>query len=309
MTTSETTPAHPRERAAHPARHFLHGLMMGGADIIPGVSGGTVALILGIYERLVGAIRNLAVAVVRTLRGDTAAARAHLRDVEWRLVVPLGAGILLAVGIGSVVIPPLLEQFPSQMRGLFFGLIVASLVVPWRRVDRDAGAPVVVAVVAAAVAALLVGLPPRAVDDPALILVFVIAAVAICAMILPGVSGAFLLLVMGVYEVTLHAISDFDLVYVAVFVLGAAVGLGVFSRVLAYLLATHHGTTMAALVGLMAGSLRALWPWQTETRALQTPPGDAAHVVVVAALAVVGYALVTALVRFGDDETHPAQPE
>lgn len=309
MTVSDTATTPVREPRARPAHHLLHGLLMGSADIIPGVSGGTVALILGIYERLISAIRSVAVAAVRLLRGDLPAARAEFRAVEWRLILPLGAGIVVAIGVGSLVIPPLLERFPSQMLGLFFGLIAGSLIVPWRRVGGAAAPPLLVAAVAAVVAAILVGLPPRAVEDPALILVFGCAAVAICAMILPGVSGAFLLLVLGVYDATLHAISALDVAYVLVFVAGAAVGLGVFSRLLAYLLEQHHGTTMAALVGLMAGSLRALWPWQTDTRGLLAPPGDIGHVLVVAALVVLGFVLVTLLVRVGavgPDHPQPA---
>lgn len=281
---------------------------MGGADIIPGVSGGTVALIVGIYERLIDSIRALATAAVAAVRADWAGARENARRVEWALVLPLGVGILTAIAIGSVVILPLLERYPAQMRGLFFGLIAASLIVPWRRIARHDRSTTLLMIAAAVIAAVLVGLPPSEVAEPSLPLVFACAAVAICAMILPGVSGAFLLLVLGVYDATLHAVSGLDLGYIAVFVAGAALGLGIFSRLLSYLLHTHHDMTMAALVGLMAGSLRALWPWQTETRGLQAPPTDAGEVVVVLALALMGFAAVTVLVRFGDP-TPAREPE
>jgi putative membrane protein len=279
--------------------HFAQGLLMGSADIIPGVSGGTVALILGIYERLIDSVRGVATGVVASVRRDRDGARTAFGMVEWHLVLPLGLGIVTAVGIGSLVIPHLLERYPSQMLAVFFGLIAGSLVVPWRRIRERDRTKVGLAVVAAAVAAVLVGLPPREVDDPTLVLVFFCAAVAICAMILPGVSGAFLLLVLGVYDATLAAISDLNVLYIAVFVVGAALGLGAFSRLLSYLLHHHHDTTMAALVGLMAGSLRALWPWQTDTRALLAPPADAGAVALVAALAVLGFAAVTGLVYAG----------
>ena len=273
---------------------------MGGADVIPGVSGGTVALIIGIYERLIDSIRALATAAVAAVRADGAGARKHVRGVEWSLVLPLGVGIVTAIAIGSVVILPLLDRYPAQMRGVFFGLIAGSLIVPWRRISRHDTSTTALMVLAVIVAAVLVGLPPSEVTDPSLPLVFACAAVAICAMILPGVSGAFLLLVLGVYDATLHAVSSLDLPYIGVFVLGAALGLGIFSKLLSYLLHTHHDMTMAALVGLMAGSLRALWPWQTETRSLLAPPADTGEVVIVVALALAGFAAVTALIHFGD---------
>ena len=284
--------------------HFAQGLLMGTADIIPGVSGGTVALIVGIYERLIDSIRAFATAVVAAVRRDGAAARAEVARVEWRLVLPLGVGIVIAIVIGSLVIAPLLDRYPEQMRGVFFGLIAGSLIVPWRRVGRRDTTTTMLMVAAAVVAAVLVGLPPGEITDPSLLLVFACAAVAICAMILPGVSGAFLLLVLGVYDATLHAISSLDIAYVAVFVAGAAVGLGIFSRLLSHLLHHHHETTMAVLVGLMAGSLRALWPWQTETRGLQPPPADTGQVLAILALAAAGFVAVSLLIRFGD--TTPA---
>lgn len=271
---------------------------MGTADVIPGVSGGTVALIVGIYEDLVASIRAAAAAAVVVLRGDRAGARARLAQVHWGLVVPLAAGILTALVIGAKVIPYLLATYPVAMLAVFFGLISGSLVVPWRRVEHKGAAEMGVAVAAALVAFVLVGLPPRAVADPSLPQVFASAAVAICAMILPGVSGAFLLLVLGVYEPTLHALDSRNAAYIATFMAGAAVGLGFFSRLLEHLLSRHHSLTMAALVGLMAGSLRALWPWQTDARVLLAPPSPAA-VAGAAAVALVAAAAVTLLTRAG----------
>jgi putative membrane protein len=266
-------------------RHFAHGLLMGAADVVPGVSGGTVALIVGIYERLVASVR--------------AAASGRLRDIEWGLVLPLAGGILVALVVGANVIPPLIERYPVQTRALFFGLIAASVAIPWRRVDDPGGRAWLLAAIGAVAAFVLVGLPERAVEDPSLLRVFASAAVAIIAMILPGVSGAFLLLVLGLYEVTLRAVSSLDLAYIGVFAIGAVVGLGLFSRVLGWLLDHRHDATMAVLVGLMVGSLRALWPWQGDDRGLQ-PPEAGLGLLVTVALAIVGFALVRALVRFGE---------
>jgi len=206
--------------------------------------------------------------------------------------VPLGIGIVTALGIGSRVIPVLLDEYPQQVRALFFGLIVGSLAIPFRRISVVGRVEWFLIVVCAVLAFVLVGLPPREIADPPLYLVFGLAAIAICAMILPGVSGAFMLLAFGIYEVTLEAVAHLDLPYIITFVAGAGVGLGVFSQVLRYLLDHRHDVTMAALVGLMAGSLRALWPWLDDDRNLLAPP-DAATFIAMAALALAGVILVT----------------
>lgn len=283
----------PKKNGSLPL-HYAQGLLMGGADIIPGVSGGTMALIVGIYERLIDSLSAFFGALVAGARGDGRGARQRVVEVEWGLVVPLGLGIVTAIGIGSQVIPPLMERYPHQSLALFFGLVAASIAIPWMRIEHH-GLRERILVPAAAVAAfVLVGLPPAQTTDPSLLRVFLSASVAICAMILPGISGAFLLKVMGMYEVTLEALSALDVAYVAAFVAGAAVGIGLFSKVLSWLLDHHHDPTMAALVGLMAGSLRALWPWQGADRELLLPAaGD--PVASVIALAVVGFAAVSLL--------------
>lgn len=284
--------------------HLARGLLMGGSDIIPGVSGGTMALILGIYERLIDALSSLASVAVSVLRADAGAVRRHWRAVEWRLLVPLGLGILLAIGLGATVVLHLIETYPHQSQGLFLGLVAASLAIPWMRL-RDAGLRELgVGVAAAVLAYLLTGLPPSNAGAPSLGRVFFSAAVAICAMILPGVSGAFLLKAMGLYETTLGALHGAAalhgpaLAYVATFCLGAAAGLGSFSKLLDWLLDHHHNITMAALLGLMAGALRALWPWQTALGDLRGPaPGE--PVLTVVALMALGIALVAALTWWG----------
>jgi len=298
-------PTTTRSRSPLPT-NALFGLLMGTADVIPGVSGGTVALIVGIYERLVSSIRRAASAAIALLRGDPRSARERFRAVEWTLVLPLGAGIATALAIGSLVIPGLLERYPAQMSGLFFGLIAGSLAVPWRRIGTVGPRHLAIAAVGAVAAFVLVGLPERSVADPTLLQVFVSAAVAVCAMILPGVSGAFLLLVLGLYETTLEALRDLDLVYVGVFVIGCAVGLGSLARLLEWLLERRHDATMAGLVGLMAGSLRALWPWQSADRALQVPTLDGSLPLVVG-IALLGFGLVTVLTRVGDALERPIE--
>ena len=289
-----------RARGARYGLHYLFGLLMGSADVIPGVSGGTVALIVGIYERLIASIGRGVRSGVSLARADLPAAHAEFRAVDWMLVVPLVAGIATAFIAGSAVIPPLLDEYPAQMRGLFFGLIAGSIVIPWRRICRHTLLTGAAVLVAAAVAFVLTGLPEVAdVSDPPLWRVLGSAMIAISAMILPGVSGSFLLLTMGMYEPTLDAVHERNLVYLGVFLVGAVIGLGVFSLLLRWLFAHAHDLTMAVLVGLMAGSLRALWPWQDDDRALRLPSeGD--PVVLVLVLAVAGIAVVLLLAQFGD---------
>lgn len=244
---------------------------MGTADSVPGVSGGTMALIVGIYGRLLASIGHGFRAILSILRFDREGIVRHLRGVEWTLVVPLAIGIGTAIVIAAGFVPDLLDERPVESRAMFLGSVAASLAVPWRQIRDRTRRSIRIAVAAALPAFVLSGLPPGAVVDPAPLVVFLGAAFAVCAMILPGVSGAFLLLVVGLYEPTLRAVDDQNLGYLAIFAIGMVIGLGSFSLLLGRLLARHHDVTMAALVGLMAGSLRALWPWQDETRGLEAP--------------------------------------
>jgi putative membrane protein len=274
-------------------RNYVFGMCMGAADIVQGVSGGTVALILGIYERLIASLSAIAAFVLRPFRGSRPDDGRN-PTVEWSLLFPLGFGIVTAIGLGSLIIPPLLERFPIESRGLFMGLVAASILIPLLRLEHPGGRALGVAAISAVLAFVLVGLPPREIHTPSTLWIFGSAAVAICAMILPGVSGAFLLGVLGIYHATLNALSALDLGYVLTFMAGAVVGLGLFVRILHWLLRDHHDTTMAVLVGLMAGALRALWPWQAEDRALLLPQaGDPVTPVVL--LAIGGFALVLSL--------------
>jgi putative membrane protein len=288
--------------------HVVRGLLMGAADIVPGVSGGTVALIVGIYARLVRSVSDAASAGFRLLRLDIAGFRTHLALVDWRLVIPLGLGIVTALVIGSRIIPPLLDAYPSAVSAVFFGLILGSLAIPFRQIGGVGGRELAMIIAFAVGAFVIVGLPPREVVDPPLLLVFPAAAVAICAMILPGISGSFLLLIMGMYRPTLDALSGFDLPYILVFMAGAALGLAAFSKVLTWLLEHRQALTMSALLGLMAGSLRALWPWLDDDRGMLVPP-DGASLLTALVLAAAGFAFVSAIAWLARPRTggpHPA---
>ena len=268
------------------------GALIGAAEVVPGVSGGTVALVVGVYERLIGSAGHLLTALrllVRDVpRGQgTGPGRAELRRVDWGTVVPVLVAMLVALLTLARVIEPLLEEQPERARALFLGLVLASIVVPARMVGRWDGRAVLLAVGAAVLAVLLTGLPPGVNDDPSMLLVYVSAALAICALVLPGVSGSFLLLSIGVYEPTLAAVNDRDLGYVAVFAAGALTGLALFVKVLQWLLTNRRAATLAVMTGLMVGSLRALWPWQDEDRTLLGPTGAVGPVLGFAALGLV----------------------
>jgi len=243
--------------------NLLRGFLIGTAEVIPGVSGGTIALIVGIYERIIGSAANAVEAFLLLLRGKLQEAKVAAKQIDWLLVLPVLVGMFAAIFAAAAAIEPLLEGQPENMRGLFAGLILVSLLVPYRMVGASwRVTDYLVGLTAAAISFLLVSLPRQEVTDPALALVFIAAAVAVCALVLPGVSGSFLLLAIGFYAPTIAAVNDFDLGYLSVFVLGAIVGLAMFSTALRWLLVNQRRITLVVMTGLMLGSLRALWPWQ-----------------------------------------------
>lgn len=279
----------------------LRGLLMGTADVVPGISGGTVAMVLGIYGTLIANIRAVS-RIPLAARAGWTGVRAASGQVQWRFVLPLGCGMASAIVVGAFTIEPLIEARPQQMRALFAGLVVASLIVPFGAIRRWTPGRIGLAAAGVVAAFLLTGLPPTEVDDPALWAVFAAASIAICAMILPGVSGSFVLATMGLYTTSLAALRELDVAYIAVFVAGAAIGLALFSKVLQHLLVTHGDSTMALLCGLMVGALRALWPWQGEDRTLLTPTDELGVVVL---CFVAGAAVVSGLILLSRRRARP----
>lgn len=241
---------------------------MGAADVVPGVSGGTVALVFGIYQRLIDAVRTGSLAMGRILKGDIKGSIEALKAVEWTFFIPLVLGILTAVFSLSGLIAFLLEDYPVETAGMFMGLVAGSVIVAWELLQTRDGLRVAILLGVAAVTFVLLGLKEGTsestvsqVSDANLLVYFGAGAIAICAMILPGISGSFLLVTMGMYGPVLAAVNDRELVTVVVFASGCIIGLALFSQVLHWALASHYDTVMASLIGLMLGSLRVVWPW------------------------------------------------
>lgn len=244
----------------------IRGFLIGIAEVIPGVSGGTVALVVGIYERVLNqvALFTRAITGVRTGVGSLKS----LSKLDWSLIIPVLAGMLAAILVGASALEPLLETRREIMFALFAGLIAASLYVPARMVGKWELKHFVFAIAGGTVALVLTSLPKAASQNPALPIVFVAAMIAVCALVLPGVSGSFFLLAVGMYQPTIAAVNERDLAYLGIFALGAVAGLMSFALVMQFLLRRHRGVTLAVMTGLMAGSLRALWPWQDQNSQL-----------------------------------------
>jgi putative membrane protein len=247
---------------------LLRGALIGVAEIIPGVSGGTIALITGVYTRIITSASE-AVRAFLLLFGFSKSrlieSGARFRAISWSLIVPLLIGMLTAIFVAAGLVEPLLEQYPTLTRALFAGLIVASLIVPIRLSGSNWKIHEYGLAIIAALAAFALTSIPRAMDaEPGFFVIVLSAAVAVCALVLPGISGSYLLLALGMYAPTLAAVNNFDLGYLGTFVLGAVLGLAAFVSLLQWLLEHKRRLTLAVMTGLMIGSLRALWPWQSE---------------------------------------------
>lgn len=268
----------------------LRGFAMGSADIVPGVSGGTIALILGIYERLIHNVHLGARVLGSIVRLDARRAGEVFRSIEWGFILTLVAGIAAAVLSLARVITYLLDHNPVGTSAVFFGLVAGSVVIAWGYIREPAPVHAVIAVAVAVIAFALLGLRSEPTTDPTVWFVFLAGAISICAMILPGVSGSFLLLMLGLYDYVLDAVKDLDLGVLTVFGAGAVLGLALFSSFLDSMLRRYHDAVIAGLVGLMLGSLRVLWPWPngTDDATLGAPdPGWPLAVVLAGAAATV----------------------
>lgn len=238
---------------------FFRGLIMGAADIVPGVSGGTVAFITGIYSRLLGSIRSFDMGCLKLVfRGEIKKAWLH---VDGSFLLALVLGIATSVLTLARLVSWLLEQHPVPLWAAFFGLILASAFVLLRQV-KNWSMMKALNLAAGTAIAVFIALSPLATFDATLGMIFLSGFLAICAMILPGISGSFILVLLGMYGTVLTALKSFDLVFMLIFACGAVAGLICFSRILHWLLSRFHESTMALLTGFLFGSLAVVWPWK-----------------------------------------------
>ena len=234
-------------------------MMMGAADIVPGVSGGTIAFITGIYDELIDSIRSVDLAFLRrVLALDIRGAWAHINGT---FLLTLALGIGTSIASLARLISWLLEHHPVPLWAFFFGLILASALVLLRQVEGFNPARLL-CLVAGTGFALSIGLSPVVGLEAGMPGVFLAGFIAICAMILPGISGSFILVLLGMYASVLAAVKSLDLGFLLVLAVGAVCGLICFSRLLHWLLHRYHQATMALLTGFLCGSLAVVWPWK-----------------------------------------------
>ncbi|HBH05276.1 MAG TPA: DUF368 domain-containing protein [Flavobacteriales bacterium] len=294
----------------------LKGMGMGAADVVPGVSGGTIALITGVYEELINSLKSFNAHSFQTLLSGKIVP--FLKQVNFTFLIALFGGIALSILSLSKAVTYLLEHYPEYIWAFFFGLIVASALLIGRQIDKW-NAPNIIALLLGTGIAYWITMATPAQTPEDLWFIFLAGMVAICAMILPGISGAFILLLMGKYAYIFTAISEFNLKVIGIFMLGAITGLLSFSHVLSWMFRKYHNLTLALLSGFMIGSLNKVWPWKItdswriNSKGVEVPflqhnvyPGETGtdHLIWLAIVwAVVGFVVVWVLERVSPEIT------
>lgn len=282
---------------------------MGAADVVPGVSGGTIAFISGIYEELIETISNINFQLFTTLRKE--GIKAAWKQLNGNFILALFVGIIISVLSLAKVIKWLLEHEPILLWSFFFGLVLASIIYIAKQIKKWNFLSVLLLIVGAGLAYYITTLDPMMNDNSSLWFLFLAGALAICAMILPGISGAFILVLLGAYSAVLDAVNNRDFMTIAIIGAGALVGLLSFSRVLKWLFDKYEYYTLAILTGFIAGSLNKIWPWKetltyrTNSEGIEVPlkqmsvspnsyDGDP-QIWAAIGLAIVGFALILIL--------------
>lgn len=281
--------------------NIIRGALIGMAELVPGISGGTIALVTGVYERVLYAANRFLDSVKTLVKGPSekrSEAVTRIKKLDWMLLLPMLAGMFLCVVTMAGVMEGFVSDQPEISRALFMGMVLVSIAVPLLMIDwndgrKKIGKGIVAFILSACVTFFLTGITSAPKEDPNMLFVFVAAAIAICALVLPGVSGSFFLLAVGLYSATMSAVDTRDFGYLAVFALGALTGLILFVRLLEKLLANVRTMTLIVMAGLMLGSLRALWPWQDADANLLAPNAQVGTCVL---MFVIGAAVVAAMV-------------
>lgn len=288
----------------------LKGMAMGAADVVPGVSGGTIAFITGIYEELINSIKSINLKTLKMLFTMQIAAFWKAINANFLLAIVVGIGI--SVVSLARLLKYILENHPELIWSFFFGLIVASAIYVAKQIRNRNISTIISLIAGIAVAYIITEITPAETTE-AYWFIFVSGAIAICAMILPGISGSFILLLLGKYEYIIGAVSELKIAVLGVFLAGAAVGIISFSNVLSWLLKKFHNQTIALLAGFMVGSLNKVWPWKNTIKTFTDRHGELKplvqqnvlphgyngdpHLFWAVILAVVGFVLIFAIER------------
>lgn len=240
----------------------LKGIAMGAADVVPGVSGGTIAFISGIYEELITSINNINLQALKILK--TEGIKKAWQHVNGNFMAALFLGIGISILSLAKLVHYLLDENPIMVWSFFFGLVVASIIFVGKQI-KVWDIKAIVGFAAAAILAYYITTLPAMTQHGGYFYMFISGALAICAMILPGISGAFILVLLGSYGTILGALSTFDIKTIAVFILGIIVGILSFARLLKYLFTHYENLTLAILTGFILGSLNKIWPWKMVT--------------------------------------------
>lgn len=245
----------------------LRGLAMGAADIVPGVSGGTIAFITGIYEELIDTISSFSLKSLKLLKTD--GIKAFWKAINANFLIALVFGIGVSVVSLAKLINYLLLNKQVLLWSFFFGLVAASIFFVGKHVKNWDFGKVIGLLLGAGIAFYVTVLPPMSTSGESWF-IFVSGMIAICAMILPGISGSFILLLLGSFQTVISAVKDFDVKVIAIFMGGAVIGLLSFSRLLKWMFEKYHDVTVATLTGFLVGSLNKLWPWKENVKLLYT---------------------------------------
>ncbi|WP_149276900.1 DUF368 domain-containing protein [Pareuzebyella sediminis] len=237
----------------------LKGMAMGAADVVPGVSGGTIAFISGIYEELITAINSVNLSLLKTWR--TQGFIAAWNQLNGNFLLSLFLGIAISVLSLAKMVSWLLENQPILIWSFFFGLVIASIFFVGKEVQKWNMGSITALILGAVIAYYVTILPPSE-NIGSLPYLFFSGALAICAMILPGISGAFILVLLGSYKTVIDAVHDLDFKIIAVVGVGAIFGLLSFARLLKWMFTHYKNTTLALLTGFIVGSLNKIWPWK-----------------------------------------------
>jgi putative membrane protein len=237
----------------------LKGMAMGAADAVPGVSGGTIAFISGIYEELIASISLVNFSLIKTFKNE--GIKSVWNKVNGNFLLSLVIGILISFVSFMKIAKHLLELHPILVWSFFFGLVLASILYVSKQIKKWDPLRITLFILAVFLAYYITTLPSLANNENPIFL-FLAAAIAICAMILPGISGAFILVLLGAYKTLSTAFSNFDIKNIIIFIAGAIVGLLSFSKLLKWLFNNYKNSTLAILTGFIVGSLNKIWPWK-----------------------------------------------